>query len=261
MTRKLILAGLLGATAVAAVPSVASAAPSTCTYDSAARTMEVRYGAGQTQMTIKNGATLLYQDGSSLKSCFDATTGKVATAFTTNKLTVKGATGSGAQSQTTILDEQGVGFPEQNPNLQFFVFTGTNDRLVIKEGAGRDNLRIQEQTGGLALGPMIDLNYDGKTDLRMTTSNSTVQVEAGAGNDLLDATDARTFDTFLIGEGGDDVLIGGHKGNSLFGADGNDVFFTKQGVKETVLAGGAGNDTATLDGFDAPNSIETLKFS
>jgi Ca2+-binding RTX toxin-like protein len=253
---KLILGGLAAVAAIAAVPSVASAAPSTCTYSSATRTMDVRFGAGQTSMTIKNGSSLLYSDGTLLRSCFEPTTGKVATAINTDKVKIKGVSGTGAQAQTTILDETAGGFPESNPNLHFFVLTGTNDRLVIKEGAGKDNLRLTD-----GLGPIIDLNYDFKDDVTMTTSNSIVEVDAGGGADLIDASTVRFYKTFQVGEDGDDALLAGTAGDSLFGGNGNDVFFAKNAVKEAVLAGGAGTDTATIDPFDVPNAIETLKFS
>jgi Ca2+-binding RTX toxin-like protein len=253
--QKLILGGLLATAAIAAVPSAASAAPASCTFDSAARTMEVRYGAGQTAMTIKNGASILFQDGATLRPCFDATTGKAATAFNTNKLTIKAVSGTGAQTQMTTIDETAAGFPEQNPNLHLFVFTGTNDRLVIKDGAGKDNIRLQD-----SLGPLIDLNMDGKDDLTMTTSNTTVDVDGGAGDDALDASGVHFYSTNLIGGDGNDFLFGGAKVDGLFGTNGNDEIFARDGLSETV-AGGAGTDTVHVDGSDIRSGVETTFFN
>jgi len=256
--RRTLTAGLLGAAALAALPSAASAS-ATCTYDQTTRTMSVRYGAADTSLTMRNGATLLYSEGGGfVRSCFSSS-GVAATAANTDKVLIKAASGTGALHQTTTIDESFGGFPESNPNFQFMVLTGTNDRLIIDETAGNDSVRLMEQTGGLALGPAVDLNYDGKVDLRMTTLDSVVQVNADGGNDLVDATLAQTYQTVQLGAGGNDVLVGGKEGDLLDGGANDDQLFAKDGVIERVV-GGSGTDKAQLDLNDQPEGIETPSF-
>src|SRR4051794_33497265 len=96
--------------------------------DQAAPTMNIRVGAADTTLTVRNGNSILYSQASLVRSCFDLTTGKAATAANTDKVIIKAASGTGAAAQTTTIDASFGGSPERNPNLQFFVFTGTNDR-------------------------------------------------------------------------------------------------------------------------------------
>jgi hypothetical protein len=252
--RRILIGTLLGAAALAGVPSAASAA-NTCTYDQAARTMNIRYGAADTTLTVRNGTSILYSQGGLLRSCFDPTTGKAATAANTDKVIIKAASGTGAAAQTTTIDESFGGFPESNPNLKFFVLTGTNDRLIVKEGGGDDSVRLMEQSGGLAIGPAVDLNYDGKVDLVMTTNNSVVQVNGGAGKDLIDALSVTSYQTVQLGESGNDVLVGGAKGDGFDGGADDDFLFAKDGVIE-ALTGGSGFDKAQFDFNDQLNGIE-----
>lgn len=252
--RRILLGTLLGAAALAAVPSAASAA-TTCTYDQADRTMNIRYGAADTSLTVRNGNSILYSQGNLLRSCFDPSTGKAATATNTDKVIIKAASGTGAATQTTTIDESFGGFPESNPKLQFSVLTGTNDRLIVKEGGGDDSVRLTEQSGGLAIGPAVDLNYDSKVDLRMTTIGSVVQVNGGAGKDLIDAFAVTSYQTVQLGEAGNDVLVGGALGDGFDGGSDDDFLFAKDGVIEAVT-GGPGFDKAQLDFNDQPNGID-----
>jgi hypothetical protein len=253
--RRILMGTLLGAAALAAVPSAASAA-STCTYDQAARTMSIRYGAADTSLTVRNGSSILYSEtGGFLRSCFDLSTGKAATAANTDRVVIKAASGTGAAAQTTFIDESAGGFPESNPKLQFTVLTGTNDRLVINESSGDDSVRLLEQTGSLAIGPAVDLNSDGKVDLRMTTNNSVVQVNGGAGKDLIDAFGVTSYQTVQLGQSGNDVLVGGAMGDGFDGGPDDDFVFAKDGVIESVV-GGSGLDKAQLDFNDQPTGIE-----
>jgi Ca2+-binding RTX toxin-like protein len=258
--RRTVIAGLLGAAAIAAVPSAASASAN-CSYDQATRTMNLRYGAADTNLLVTNGPTLQYsQGGGFLFSCF-STSGVPATAANTDKVVIKAASGTGAAVQTTTIDEHNGRFLESNPKMQFFVFTGTGrDRLIVRETSGADRVRLLNQTGGLAIGPAVDLNYDGQVDVRMTTGfDSIVQVNAGGGADLIDASTASVYQTVQLGEGGNDVLVGGKLGDNLNGGSEDDRIFAKDGVIEAIN-GGSGIDKATLDLNDQPTSIEQPQF-
>ena len=74
MKRRILLGALIGASALAAVPTAANAA-TTCTFDSAKRKLEVRYGAGDTRVTVRNGAGLEFRAGTTgaFQNCFSAT--------------------------------------------------------------------------------------------------------------------------------------------------------------------------------------------
>jgi hypothetical protein len=237
--------GLLGAATIAAVPSAASAS-ATCTYDQAKREMIVRYGSADTSLTITNGGTILYSEGGGfLRSCF-STSGVAATPFNTSRVTVKAASSTTAPlKQTTTIDERNGSFTESSPNLQFLVLTGTGgDRLILREGPGADPMHLMDNP---AIGPMIDLGYDGDVDLRMTTSNdAVVQVNGGNGADFIDATGVRTYHTVMLGEGGNDGLLGGTLSDSFDGGPGEDTIRAKDGIAE-VVNGGADVDTGTFD--------------
>src|SRR3954463_6740032 len=111
--RKILLGALAGAAALAAIPSVASAS-ATCSYDQSTRAMTVRYGVSDTSVTLRNGSTLQYSEaGGFFRSCF-STAGVAATGANTDKLTIRGASGTGANAQNTIIDETNGGFPESN---------------------------------------------------------------------------------------------------------------------------------------------------
>ncbi|RKQ91760.1 hypothetical protein C8N24_1588 [Solirubrobacter pauli] len=236
MHRKLLVGALAATAAVAAIPSAANAA--TCNYSSASKQMEIRYRAGETALTVKPGGTIQYTDGNSLLNCFDSTTGRAATPATTAKLLIKAPTGAGAAPQLTILDESTATFADFNRQLDIFVLTGTNDQLRLQRGPRKDLIHLMDQSGGLAIGPMIDLDFNGEPDVRMTTNNSLVRVDAGGGDDAVDATGVVSYRTSLFGEGGNDFLFG-----------------TKQA---DVIDGGLNTDTASRDFKDSITSIETL---
>jgi Ca2+-binding RTX toxin-like protein len=258
--KRIILGTLAATAAIVAIPSAANAA--TCTYDSTAHTMDVRYRATESSVTVKpTPGSITVSDGGVLSSCFDPANNKAATLTNTNKLTIKAATGTGAQSQRTVIDETGTAFADFNPALDLFVFTGTNDRLVLNKGSRNDTVRLMEQTGGLALGPMVDLDYNNEPDLRMTTSGSVVEVHGGFGKDLVDALSAVTFRTEQFGEGNDDVLVGGQSADHLFGQDGNDTLFSDGDKAADVVDGGPQTDRAKIDfAFDKVTSVESFPF-
>jgi hypothetical protein len=257
--RRIILGTLLGVAAVVSIPSAANAA--TCDYDSSARTMDVRYRAGEQAVTVANSNTLQYSDGASMWSCYDLDTSKPATGGTVNKLTIRAASGTGAQAQKTTIDETHGEFTESNPNLQMYVFTGTNDHLVLNKGGGDNRVQVAEQSG-LALGPEVDLNYDGRPDLRMTTSSSLVEVRAGSGRDLIDATRARTFPTWQYGGPGNDTLFGSQSPGDLLEGEGEaDSLYSFDDNLGDVVRGGSGADKGMFDyPVDSVSGVETVAY-
>src|SRR4051794_13127369 len=228
MNRKLILGALAGAAALAAVPSAANAA--TCSYDQTAHKMSVRYGASDTSVTVRDDTGLRYSEaGGFLRNCVSPT-GVVASAGNTDTLEIRAASGTGANAQSTVIDETGGKFQASNRLLELHVLTGTNDRLTIREGSNRDSVSLADQTG-LGFGPAIDLNADGHVDVKMTTDDSIVEVDGGGDNDTLDASAVLSYGTVLVGQTGNDVLIGGKKkADVLDGGPNDDFLFAHDGI-------------------------------
>jgi len=262
MKRRILLGALIGASALAAIPSAANAT-ATCTFDSAQRQLNLRYAAADTNITVRNGPQLQFgKAGESFRACFSATSVQ-ATAANTDRVIISAASGTGAAHQETTIDETNGDFSASNPKLRFTVLTGTGaDRLIVKEGSGNQFVLLHNQTGGLAFGPAVDLDTDGDDDIVMTTGfDSVVQVKGGTGNDILDAGPATVFQVRLEGEVGNDTLRGGSKQDVLLGGPDDDGFFSKDGVKD-ILKGDAGNDHATMDLFnplDDATSVEQQK--
>jgi len=257
--RRILLGTLLGVAAVVSIPS-ASASAATCAFDSTAHTMDVRYRANEGAVTVRASASLMYSDAGVLRSCLDPTTNRAATAANTSKLTIKGPSGAGPQTQMTTLDESAMPLADQNPALDVFVFTGTNDRLVVKKGVRNDSVHLMEQTG-LAVGPLIDLDYNGEPDVRMTTGGSVVEVQGGAGTDFIDASSAHSYRTDQYGEDGADVLKGGTQPDNLFGALGNDTLYADGDKQADTVDGGSDIDKAKVDfGLDTFTGIEAFNF-
>jgi Ca2+-binding RTX toxin-like protein len=261
MKRRILLGALIGASAIAAIPSAANAT-ATCSYDSAKRQMNLRYAAADTNITVRNGPTLQFgKGGEGFRSCFSVN-GVAATAANTDSVVIKAFSGTGPVKQTTTIDESNGDFSSSNAKLHFSVLTGTGgDRLIVNETSGLDQVGVLNQTGSLAIGPAVDLDMDGTIDIRMTTGfDSVVQVNGNGFSDLLDASKLTVAQVVLVGGPGNDTLKGGSKQDTLEGGIGDDRFFAKDGVIDTVT-GDIGNDHATMDfNVDRPSSIETQDF-
>jgi Ca2+-binding RTX toxin-like protein len=258
--KRILLGALIGASALAAIPSAASAT-ATCNYDTAKRQMSVRYGAADTAVTVRNGSGLEFREGSNgFRNCF-STTGVRATAANTDSVSISGATGTGAAVQNTTIDETNGDFSDSNPKLRFAVITGTGaDRLTIKEGSGNNFVTVRNQSTGLGFGPEIDLDSDGDADINKVGFDNIVQINGGTGNDILDAGPNTTAQVVLLGEAGNDTLRGGIEQDNLDGGPGNDGFFAKDGVID-IVTGGTGTDHARLDfNLDRDSSIEEPTF-
>ena len=124
---------------------------------------------------------------------------------------------------------------------------GFNDQIFT--GAGNDTVDIP--IAGAAAG-------DNRIDLG--SGNDTVFVADGdvafgsAGNDRLDATDAKNYR--ISGGVGDDTFFLGTNGRAL-GGDGNDKFFVGTGGGN-LLSGGAGADQFWIANAELPTAANTV---
>jgi hypothetical protein len=184
--------------------------------------------------------------------------GVAATAANTVKVNIRAASGTGAGAQTTTIDETAGNLMAANRNLKLSVLTGTNDRLVIRKGAGNDLISLRDQTG-LGLGPAIDLDYDGLVDLTMTTDDTVVEVDGGVGNDVIDGWSVHSYRMLLRGEDDSDQLYGGYNTDKLDGGFGDDHLYGRDGVSESIVGGG-GYDDAQVDPGDSIPGVEAPRF-
>jgi hypothetical protein len=218
--------------------------------------MTVQHESGGRILSLLDGGTLLVRDGSGgAFSCYSPS-GIAATAANTDKVKVY-ASANMPGFQETAIDERLGDFSDSNPNLRFYVMTGTGgDRLDLFEGAGSDWVSLRQPVG-----PGLDLDADGDTDVTMTDAGS-VQLNMGAGDDVVDGTHAVTYQVIANGGADNDWHYGGlAAGDQLLGGPGIDHLYGKGDGKADYVDGGADFDTATLDyGLDSPISIEQQSF-
>lgn len=259
--RRVAIGAALAGAAIGALPTMASAA-SSCTFDSATKTMTVTNDAGGQPMTLRSANTFTFRDGSGVnRSCFSATTGESATAFNTTKIRVRAAVG--AAFQDTVIDESSNGrfLTASGKRITFAILTGTgNDHLSIKMGTGLDQVRVRTATAGLAFGPEIDLDTDGISDLGMTQAGL-VTIDGGGGSDLLNGTGSNTFQLELLGGvSGNDSLRGGGQTDFLDGGNGTDTIRSKGDNKQDFVVGGTEVDRAVTDFIDSVTGVENREF-
>jgi Ca2+-binding RTX toxin-like protein len=82
---------------------------------------------------------------------------------------------------------------------------------------------------------------DGADTITLNDLTIAATVDAGAGDDVIDASGVSAVGVILIGGAGNDKLIGGAGSDSLFGGDGDDVLIGNAGID--FLDGGTGNNT------------------
>ncbi len=123
-----------------------------------------------------------------------------------------------------------------NINTEFDLIASDIEGLL--GGAGDDVIAGNEFANELR-------GYGGNDTI--TGGGGNDMLRGGAGNDSLSGENGN--DT-LFGETGNDTLIGGRGNDSLDGAGGNDRIFNRDSFAD-VVTGGAGVDTAEVDGLDS----------
>lgn len=108
--------------------------------------------------------------------------------------------------------------------------------LVVNGTSGNDTLSV------LMNGGIITTTTNGVVWRYQNTLTNSVVVNAGDGNDTVNAS-TNQKPTTLYGGAGNDTLTGGTGNDTLYGGDGDDVMNGKAG--RDTFHGGAGSDTVT----------------
>lgn len=130
--------------------------------------------------------------------------------------------------------------PMEARQLLSAAFIEAGGRLVVRGTAGNDQITITKSPANSA---NLRVLLDGKSFDFATRFVKQVRVEAGAGNDLVQA-DASLGSSapgmFFLGEAGNDTLLTSTANDALIGGGDNDVLIGKAG--NNYVNGGAGND-------------------
>jgi Ca2+-binding RTX toxin-like protein len=107
------------------------------------------------------------------------------------------------------------------------------DTVFVYGSRGNDNIVLVEQAA--VLGPNLPASAIGLRNVEA------LSVWAGAGDDVINATGLSTVNTLLLGEHGNDTILGGNARDFIFGGWGNDVLEGNDG--DDFLSGDFGDDT------------------
>ncbi len=130
------------------------------------------------------------------------------------------------------------------------IVTGTNgaDDIDVGQAAGVLSIEVNGAASTLSGADRLIVSALGGPDT-VTLHDLTIPatVDAGSGDDFVDASGVSAVGVVLHGGAGDDTLIGGAGDDMLFGGANDDVLTGNAGVD--LLDGGEGNDTAVLQGI------------
>ena len=138
---------------------------------------------------------------------------------------------------------------------------GGNNNDTLKGDAGNDTIdggagydRIVEQS---------DLDFT-LTDTQLTgLGTNTIRnielarLQGGMGNNTLDASDAIDIKAILVGDAGNDTLMGSQMSDNLYGGVGNDLLDGEMG--NDTLVGGAGADIFALESAMGTDTIKDFQ--
>jgi Ca2+-binding RTX toxin-like protein len=120
--------------------------------------------------------------------------------------------------------------------------TVANTKLISIFGLGGDDvLTLDESNGALPRATM----FGGSGNDTVTAGSGSDQLFGQSGNDTLFG---RGGNDLLFGGAGDDVLVGGDGNDQMFGGAGNDRMIWNPGDDSDLMEGGAGIDTADVNG-------------
>ena len=163
----------------------------------------------------------------------------------------------GGADTVTVNDLSGTDTTQVDVNLGA-TGDGAADSVIVNGTAGSDVVQLFSDTSGIhVLGLAATVTVTGGE-----AANDTLTIRAGAGDDVIEASnvhaggaklvlDGGEGDDVIIGSDGDDILIGGAGDDVLIGGGGNDVLMAAPGddvVIQGFTAGAGLGDTLDLAG-------------
>lgn len=215
----------------------------TCSYDAGTRRVTIQLSAAMDAVTISRiGNGIAYSGGGPLALC------GAARVTNTNRIVVT-ATGPGQQAVTLVMTngrfEPGRTHESSGVSeIEFQLDLGAGSDGVIVHGTnGADNLRLG--TGG------ANLNGDGDVDVTTTGADGwsfyggqgadRIGVQGGLGTGSAYHGNPFTLgETYVNGEGGNDLLVGGPERETFNGGAGSDRL--KAGGGNDLMYGDSGAD-------------------
>jgi hypothetical protein len=276
-----IVAGAAGL-AFAAAPALASAS-SGCSYNTFNKNLIIQDRSGAAPLKIFRTASgeIRFSDGlgSAGFSCLIPNTPSTANVNNTERIAVfsDAADATAAPGDGFRIDQgNGVLGPgvtqETDANseieVQIDTLTARTANLDIVGTSGRDEVRVGARAA-VNLGTPSSSGIDNDVDVTMTTPPAFVNVFgrgdddllSGHGNEVTGNPAPYTGNLKLEGSEGNDFLVGGDSSfDWLEGGNGNDRYFSVDGLRdELVERAGGGDDTAQMDSVDdvIGDSLET----
>lgn len=137
------------------------------------------------------------------------------------------------------------------------VLDGRRGADLLLGGAGRDAADYASRVNFINFGPGTVAD-DGEFNEHDNIGLDVEDCYGGKGDDYLNGSSA---DNRLYGGGGNDTIIGGGGRDRLYGQAGNDKLFSNDQLKDVLVEGGSGTDTATIDAGDPTVNVEKIIYS
>ncbi|HEX5922659.1 MAG TPA: calcium-binding protein [Baekduia sp.] len=260
--RRLVLGAAIAGAAIGAVPAMASAAASQCTYDPVTHVATVvADGSGTDPLVIGSGGFITV---SPTQLCISPTF-QFATVTNTDRIEVNATIthpGDGVR-----LDMEGGPFA---PGVQPEADGHPEIEIAVRAPAGSPPARLEvfgsSQADVFRVGGSgrINLNNDDDTDLAYNRTLEKVSLAGRDGTDFLSGIGygpfgATTVPLFIAGGDKDDTIFGGQRADVLGGGPGADTLRSQgdpsSGGEE--VDGGADFDNAIVDSVDRVFSVES----
>lgn len=195
-------------------------------------------GTGNDSMVAAAGAAATKFDGGDGNDFLDQSGVTVSS-------TLVGGSGNDTMQAGTAADSVNAGVG--NDYVSNAVATVADTQDVIDLGAGDDTFLGATDGGVVAHESIVGGAGNDSIIGRAQIATSTFKVDGGAGDDFISGVADLSGDVNLAGGDGNDTLVGGTVGATLYGNAGNDSIVGGAGVD--TFKGGTGNDTLTLGGL------------
>jgi len=261
MKTRIALGAAIAAAAALTTPALASAAPTTCSYNPALRVATITMGTSFLNVAPSIGGSIVWSDNpnSGAQGNCNVNFSQFASTDNLDTLIIKGGPGF---ENIQLSEGNHIFGPGATPEktghsmMNVSVQSQGGGDVIDVFGTSFDDAMSITSSGAVGI---VDLDNDGDTDIGITAP-SRINLHGGfSGNDRLAAMSVfgvlSQIPTTLDGGSGNDTLFGGNANDLLIGNTGDD-FINSVGGGADVVAGTEGFDTAFFDGLDTVSSIE-----